>query len=147
VRHVVEMHGVLLGSAGRQLSPAPTVDDDPAAAFTSARADIAAVLADPAAARIEFDAPHAGRTTVEVSIDQVVSADLPLHASDLARATGQDYTIAPDEVENAFRAARALPPDVLRLPYVFGPEVPVPADASAHDRLLGFIGRDPNWTP
>ena len=30
---------------------------------------------------------------------------------------------------------------------VFGPEVPVPADAPLQDRLLGFIGRDPYLRP
>lgn len=145
VRHIVDMHGVLLGSAGRAPSPAPTVDVDPAAAFGSVRADIQVVLDDPATAGIEFDAPHVGRTTVERSIDEVISADLVLHGWDVARSTGQDDTMDPDEVELAFQAAKALPEDVLRLPYVFGPPVPVPADASPQDRLLGFIGRDPNW--
>lgn len=147
VRHIVDMHGVLLGSAGRTLSEAPSVDDDPAAAFVAARADLTAVLADPVVARKEFDAPHVGRTTVEQSIDQVVSADLPLHAWDLARATGQEYSIDPGEIELAFQATRSMPEEVLRLPYVFGQEVPVPADAPAEARLLGFLGRDPNWRP
>lgn len=147
LRHIVDMHGVLLGSAGRELTPAPGVDEDPVAAFRSARADIADVLADPVVSGREFDAPHVGRTTVEKSVDQVVSADLPLHAWDLARATGQEYTIPPEEVELASRAVRALPEEVLRAPHVFGPEVPVPADAPAQDRLLGFLGRDPHWRP
>jgi hypothetical protein len=30
---------------------------------------------------------------------------------------------------------------------VFGPEVPVPEDAPLQHRLLGFIGRDPDWAP
>jgi hypothetical protein len=29
----------------------------------------------------------------------------------------------------------------------YGPPVPVPADADAQTRLLGFIGRDPDWRP
>ena len=29
----------------------------------------------------------------------------------------------------------------------FGPEVPVPPDAPVYDRLAGWFGRDPAWTP
>ena len=29
----------------------------------------------------------------------------------------------------------------------FGPEVPVPPDAPAYDRLAGWFGRDPGWAP
>jgi hypothetical protein len=29
----------------------------------------------------------------------------------------------------------------------YGPRVPVKDDADARTRLLGFIGRDPEWTP
>jgi hypothetical protein len=30
---------------------------------------------------------------------------------------------------------------------MYGPEVPVPDDAEAFDRLLGQTGRDPGWKP
>jgi hypothetical protein len=29
----------------------------------------------------------------------------------------------------------------------FGVEVPVPDDAPVYDRLAGWFGRDPGWTP
>lgn len=29
----------------------------------------------------------------------------------------------------------------------FGPAVEVPDDASAQDKLVGFVGRDPAWRP
>ena len=37
--------------------------------------------------------------------------------------------------------------DLLRSSGQYGPRVPVPDDASAMDRLVGFIGRDPAWQP
>ena len=143
VRHIVMMLGVMLRPLDRGLSPAPSVDEDPLAAYVAARADVAAVLDDPALAGVEFEAPYAGRMTVEQHIDQVVSADLVLHGWDLARATGQDETIEPDELARAWPGAQHIP-DELRVPGVFGPEVKVPEDAPLQDRLLGLLGRDPH---
>ncbi|MEU5878314.1 TIGR03086 family metal-binding protein [Spirillospora sp. NPDC047279] len=156
VRHIIDMHAVMLRPHGRTLTPAPSVDDDPVAALRAARADVEALLADPALAAFEGTSP-AGTMTTEQHIDQVVSADLPLHGWDLARATGQDDTIDPLDVEPFWQGMTSLPPEVIesfRTPgahgpgvEVFGPEVKVPADAPLQDRLLGFIGRDPRWRP
>jgi uncharacterized protein (TIGR03086 family) len=154
VRHIIDMHGVILRPFGRSLSPAPSVDDDPVGAFRAARADVESILDDPSRAAQECDTP-AGRMTAEQHVDQVVSDDLPLHGWDLARATSQDDTMDPEDVERAWSAMRALPDDLLakfRTPgafgpgvEVFGPEVEVGAGASPQDRLLAFIGRDPRW--
>lgn len=146
VRHIVFMHGVMLQPLGRSLSPAPTVDDDPLAAFRAARIDVAAVLADPALAATEAGG-HFGTMTVEQTIDNVVSMDMAIHGWDLARATGQDDTIDPGEVARASASPPSVPEEVLRSPGVMGPIVPVPEDAPLQDRFLGFLGRDPHWTP
>ncbi|GAA3473620.1 TIGR03086 family metal-binding protein [Nonomuraea roseola] len=156
VRHILDMHAVMLRPLGRSLSPAPSVDEDPLAAFRAARADVEAILDDPALAGQECDTPS-GRVTAEQHIDQVVSEDLPLHGWDLARATGQDDTIDPEDVERAWAAMKALPAELVekfRTPgafgpdvEVFGPEVKAEEDASPQDKLLAFIGRDPRWRP
>jgi uncharacterized protein (TIGR03086 family) len=156
VGHIVEMHGVMLRPLDRTLGPAPALADDPLGAFRAARADVEALLHDPAQAGIEIDAPM-GRMTVEQHVDQVPSIDMVLHGWDLARATGQDDTVDPAEVEALWSAMSAIPAEVmekLRTPgafgpgvEVFGPEVTVPEDASLQDRLLGLIGRDPAWAP
>ena len=143
VGHIVMMHGVMLAPLDRQLSPAPSVADDPVAAFRAARADVEAVLADPALAGQKVSTPM-GEMILEHHIDGVVSADMVLHGWDLARATGQDEAMDPVEVEQAWTAMSSFPDDsILRQPGVFGPRVEVPADASAQDKLLGFIGRAP----
>ena len=153
VDHIVSMHGYMLRPVDRVLSSAPTVADDPLGAFKAARADVEAVLDDPQLADMECDTP-AGRMTVERQIDEVVSDDLVLHGWDLARATGQDGTMAPEDVDRLWRITTAIPADLMekyRTPgafgpgvEVFGPEVKVPEDAPLQDRLLGLIGRDPN---
>lgn len=156
VRHIVDMHAAMLRPLDRRLSPAPPVDDDPLAAFRAARADVEAVLADAEVAGSEADTSM-GTVAAEQQIDQVVSDDMVLHRWDLAKATGQDGSMDPDDVERLWAATSALPAELLerfRTPgafgpgiVVFGPEVPVAPDAPLQDRLLGLIGRDPAWTP
>ena len=156
VGHIVDMHGVMLRPLNRALSPAPALADDPLGAFTAARADVEAILDDPAQAGLEIDAPM-GRMTVEQHVDQVPSTDMVLHGWDLARATGQDDALDPAEAATLLSAMSAIPPELMvqfRTPgafgpgvEVFGPEVPVPADAPLRDRLLGLLGRDPAWAP
>lgn len=152
VGHIVDMHAAMLRPLDRELRPAPSVEDDTLGAFRSARADVEVVLDDLVLAGAECDTP-AGRVTAEQHIDQVVSDDLVLHGWDLARATGQDDTMDPDDVERIWSATTSLPNELLdkmRTPeafgpgvVVFGPEVKVPPDAPLQDRLLGLIGRDP----
>ena len=154
--HIVVMHGVMLRPLDRELSPAPSVAEDPVGAFRAARADIEAVLDDPALADRECDTPN-GRMTVEQQIGDVVSDDLVLHGWDLARATGQDDTMDPDDVERLWSITTAIPPELMekyRTPgafgpgvEIYGPEVKVSEDAALQDRLLGLIGRDPGWLP
>jgi uncharacterized protein (TIGR03086 family) len=156
VDHIVVMHPVMLRPVGLEPSAAPAVRDDPRGAFEAARADVEAVLDDPELAGTECDTPN-GRMTVEQQIDEVVSDDLVFHGWDLARATGQDDTMEPEDVERLWSIITAIPPDLIakyRTPgafgrgvEVFGPEVEVPEDAPLQDRLLGLIGRDPGWSP
>lgn len=152
VGHIVDMHRVMVRPIGQGRGPAPTLADDPLGAFAAARADVEEVLDDPELAATTQDTP-AGRMSAEQHIDQVVSADLVLHGWDLARATGQDDTIDPAELDLAFADAQRIP-DEMRIPeffgpgiIVFGPVVAVPPDAPVQDRLLGLLGRDPHWSP
>jgi uncharacterized protein (TIGR03086 family) len=154
--HIVDMHGVMLRPLGRGLSPAPSLEREPLATFRAARADVEALLDDPALAGTECDTPS-GRMTVREHIDRVVSDDLVLHGWDLARSTGQDDTIDPVDLARMLPAISAIPAEVLeklRTPgafgpdvEVFGPEVAVAGDASPQARLLGLTGRDPDWMP
>ncbi len=92
-----------------------------------------------------------GRMTVAEHVDGVVSTDLVLHGWDLARAAGLDDAIDPDELDRLWPGIEQIP-DEMRIPdhfgpgvVVIGPEVDVPADAPLQDRLLGKLGRDPEW--
>ena len=74
---------------------------------------------------------------------QTISGDNLVHCWDLARSTDQDFDPPDDLVEATTAFFGALITDDLRAVGSFGPEVEVPEDASALDRLLGFCGRTP----
>ena len=75
-------------------------------------------------------------------------AELATHDWDLARATGQPAELDPALAEHALRWSRGMLRPEFRGPgKAFGVEVPVPDDAPAYDRLAGWFGRDPSWTP
>jgi uncharacterized protein (TIGR03086 family) len=142
VRHVVDTSGMFLGFVGEEAGEAPSVDDDPLGAIQAATGEIATRLDDPEVAERTFEG-FFGETSFEASVDRFLSADLVIHAWDLARATGQDDTIPPDEVEVMWAGAHEFDPDAMRSPGAFGPEVEAPEGASGQDRLLAFLGRRP----
>jgi uncharacterized protein (TIGR03086 family) len=75
----------------------------------------------------------------------VVADELVVHGWDLARATAQPYS--PDTA--ALSAAYDLlapAADGADSSGLFGPAVPVPADAPLLDRVIGLSGRDPSWS-
>lgn len=107
------------------------------------RVAVQAALDDPAVAGTTYEG-YFGQTTLAETVDGFYAPDLVVHAWDIARAAGlSDLEPMPeDEVERIDARFRQMG-DVIRAPEVFGPEVQVPADASAQDRLLGFLGRQP----
>ena len=73
----------------------------------------------------------------------LATADVLVHGWDLARAIGADDTLPEAAVDAVHIGLAQAPPDMIRNPQVFGPIVEVPADASAQDKLIGFVGRQP----
>lgn len=72
--------------------------------------------------------------------------EVQMHGWDLARATGQPYEVD-DELADAVLPIVTPTGDDSAREGIFGPPVDVPEDAPLFDRVLGFGGRDPNWTP
>lgn len=73
----------------------------------------------------------------------LATTDVLVHGWDLARAIGVDDTLPEAAVQAAQMGLDRAPEAMLRSPGVFGPAVEVPADASAQDKLIGFVGRQP----
>ncbi|WP_406501391.1 TIGR03086 family metal-binding protein [Streptomyces sp. NBC_01590] len=80
------------------------------------------------------------------TVGNMVLGDLTVHAWDLARATGQEFT--PDEsVLGEIGPALAAMAPMAREAKVFGEPHPVPDGASPFDEVLALTGRDPGWRP
>jgi uncharacterized protein (TIGR03086 family) len=147
VRHLVEWFpGFLAGGTGITLPAGPTADADPVAAWQNQYDAVQALLDDPATPQRVLTNPHLGEVPLDQAIDRFYTTDVFMHTWDLARATGQDDRL--DETFSALLVAGMEPmEEVMRASGQYGPRVPVPADADGRTRLLGFIGRDPFWTP
>lgn len=147
VRHLVEWlpgPGYLLGTWGITTGPVPSVDDDPLGAWEAVRSTIQAALDDPAVADRTEDAGPPGRLTFASAVDMTVTPDVLVHTWDLARATGLDEALDPDEVARQVAGIRAMPPEVdaaMRDSGHYGPRVAVAGDADAQTELLAFMGR------
>ncbi|GGK29977.1 hypothetical protein GCM10010124_23420 [Pilimelia terevasa] len=143
VRHLVEwLPGFLAAGSTATLPAVPDVDADPLAAWTAHRDAVQALLEDPARAAAVLHNPHLGELPVARAVDMFYTTDVFLHTWDLARATGQDERLDPDRCA-ALLAGMTGMEQAMRASGQFGPAVPVPADADAQTRLLGFIGRQP----
>jgi uncharacterized protein (TIGR03086 family) len=139
VAHVTQTAGFFLKMAG--LSAEIPDADDPAAAFAAYRSAIEGALADPDTAGREVESPF-GKQTFEELVGRIGLGDLLVHTWDLARATGQDEALDPDEVRRTL--AMMEPNDaMMRGGTAFGPRVPVPDDADEQTQLIAFTGRTP----
>jgi uncharacterized protein (TIGR03086 family) len=143
VAHLVEWPRGFLTGAGIEL-PALDVQADPVAAWEQHVADIQAVLDDPAGRVLSN--PHTGDKPVDEAIDQFYTADVWMHSWDLAKALGREPDLGQERCRAALAAMEPME-QLLRDSGQFGPAVPVDRNASAQDRLMAFIGRDPAWQP
>jgi uncharacterized protein (TIGR03086 family) len=145
VDHLLEWSRAFLASgAGIELPAGPSVTIDPAGAWTAHAAAVQSLVDEPGDRVLSN--PHTGDVPLAEAIDRFYTSDVLMHTWDLARATGQDERL--DEAECVALLAGMEPLDqVLRDSGQYGARVPVLDNAPVQDRLLGFIGRDPQWRP
>jgi uncharacterized protein (TIGR03086 family) len=124
--------------------PSPT--EDPVGAWDAHQRAVQEILDDPATADADFTNQHTGSMPLAQAIDRFYTSDVFLHTWDLARATDQDESLDP-ELCAAMLAGMEPIEELIRSSGQYGPAVPVHEDADAQTRLLGFIGRDPEWAP
>lgn len=77
----------------------------------------------------------------------VYAGELATHGWDLAAALDRTSLLDQGLAAACLGPIRAFLPAEPRDAMPFAPVVPVPEDAPAYDRLLGWYGRDPHWMP
>lgn len=113
-------------------------DDHHAAFTTAAELD-----------RSAWHRPDALTGTVRLGFGPVPAAmaavihltEIVVHGVDLAVVTDQRERIDERLCEHLEATMREMDFSAFRRPGMFGPELPAPAGASAHERLLAFLGR------
>ena len=131
-----------LGARGEELLPVTTValDPDLGAQFRSA-AD--ATLAAWTARGLDGDV-NVGAGPMPVAAALCVNLiDTTAHSWDIARATGQPAELPDGLAQTVLVVGEGFITDQLRERVGFNAPVAVPADASATDQLVAFLGRRP----
>ena len=142
VRHLVEwLPGFFFGTWEIEYQPGPPVEDDPARAWHALDRTIQSALDDPEIAGRERDT-RMGNSTFAQTIDTICTPDILIHTWDLARATGLEETLDPDEVHRYLTGIEPMD-RTLRESGHYGPRVEVPGDAGEQARLIAFLGRQP----
>jgi uncharacterized protein (TIGR03086 family) len=145
VRHLLEwLPGFLETGSGLRLGEVSVADADLATSWDTRATEVQEVLETHAAATYRSDL--LGEMPLASAIDQFYVSDVVMHTWDLARAADQDDRLDPDFCAQAVAGMEPMA-EVLAASGQFGPRVPVPDDADAQTRLIGLIGRRPDWRP
>ena len=119
--------------------PIPAVESSPLVAWRALAEAIETALADDVVARKVADTPM-GPLTFEAAVDMICTPDVILHGWDLARATGLDETLNPEEVHRLLVSIEPIG-DALEQSGQYGPRIAVPDGSSEQTRLLALVGR------
>jgi uncharacterized protein (TIGR03086 family) len=112
--------------------------DDPAAAYRASAEAAHAAFSTPGVMEAPVAVSYGPIPGSAYAADRLV--DVAIHGWDLAVATGQDATLAPELVEACWEAA-APHAEMLRASGMFGGDVDVPDGADRQTQLLALLGR------
>lgn len=118
------------------------VGDDPSGAFGAAATRFGEALQQPGTAERVLDLPF-GPMTVGTFL-RFVAFDLTVHAWDVASVTGATVDLPDDLLGEIDAFAHLVLEATPRSELLCGPPVPVPADATALQRLVAYAGRQPS---
>lgn len=145
LNHLLGGMSMLTTAAQGEKAQAPTEDlvgdgSDVAARYDAAREKLLSVINDPKVFDATWQMPFGdlpGKMMAGIAFMEHAT-----HTWDVRKATGQDTELPPDlvaEVDSVVRPMDAM----LRMPGVCAAAVTVPDNASATDKLMAFLGRQP----
>ncbi|ONI73478.1 TIGR03086 family protein [Actinosynnema sp. ALI-1.44] len=149
LNHLLYWGPSLEGAARKELVPPPVTPEDETDIPDDWQDKLVSNLEKLTASWSEPDAwdgtTHMGGPTElpAALVGGMVTGEVLIHGTDLARATGQRLEFDADLLDYVHHELVANV-EWGRDMGVYGPEVPVPADAPLLDRILGLTGRDPN---
>jgi uncharacterized protein (TIGR03086 family) len=147
VRHLLEWFPAFLAAGGIEIDDVtPSGPDGLADAWEARAAAIQVLLDDEVSSASSFTHPFAGTHELGTAIDRFYTADVFMHTWDLARATGSDDRLDPAWCVQMLDGMRGIE-ELLRSSSQYGPAIEADESAGPEDRLMAFIGRDPNWSP
>jgi uncharacterized protein (TIGR03086 family) len=116
------------------------VGSDPAGTYDERRSALLAVVRGPGVLDRAWELPYGpmdGQMMAGIAFMEHLT-----HAWDVAKATGQDTTLPADLVAECVQVVTPMDA-MLRGPGVCGPALTVPDTASAQDKFIAFMGRNP----
>lgn len=138
VSHVIQTQGMFLRFVDRDVPDVDAVADT-GHTWRTVSAAVQADLDDPELASATFEG-FSGTQSFQDAVDRFLNTDLVVHGWDLSRATGQDDTIDPGDMDRVMGVAKSFG-DAMRGAQAFGPELEPPAGADDQTRFLAFLGR------
>jgi len=145
VEHLVSwLPGLLEPGSSVRFEAGPWSEDDPVGAWRVLDLQVQALLDDPETASLRHSGQPIGERPVPEVVDQYFTTDVFLHTWDLAKGSGQEPNLEPEQV-GVLYAGMTSARDLIRGSGRFGEEQPVPPDATDLERLMAFLGRDPRW--
>jgi uncharacterized protein (TIGR03086 family) len=142
VNHVVtgnKLFAALVTGGSRPDRSADHLGTDPLGAFRATVREVRAAFATDGALERTYVLPIGpvrGAFALRMRVNEMF-----IHAWDVARATGQSTDLDPEMAEQVLAVFRAAPVIPRGPGKAFGEEQPVPAHASAADRVAAFAGR------
>ncbi|MFE9395875.1 TIGR03086 family metal-binding protein [Streptomyces flavidovirens] len=150
--HLVGLTAAFRDAAKKELGPTtgtdpgaalPVLDDDWRTRLPRQLDELAAAWSDPDAWQ---GTTQAGGVTLTGAVaGRVALNEIVVHGWDLARSTGQAYTVDAASLQSSYELLEPTD-DTAGGDGIFGTPVEVPEDAPLLDRVVGRAGRDPDWS-